>query len=394
MTLEAIDKEYVLQTYARNYINFVRGENATLFDATNKDYIDFTSGIGVVSVGHGNKRVAEVICNQVTNITHISNLFAIEPQAMCAQKIVELSGYDMACFFGNSGAEANEGAIKLARKYGEHKYNNKKYKIITLEHSFHGRTITTVKATGQKDMHKSDFAPYPDGFSFNAQLDEVYNAIDDETVAVMIELVQGEGGVTPFDKDAIQKLANFLKEKGLLLIIDEVQTGAFRTGEFLASNLYDIEPDIITLAKGIGGGIPIGVVMTKHKDLFAPGDHGSTFGGNYLSTRTALEVCTILEEQKESGLLDETRIHFNAKLKAFYEANKDIFTDSVGIGLMRGLRVKDGETLGKIIKNGSKHGVLVLKAGKNTLRFLPPLTISNDEIDAGFERLQDAIKDI
>lgn len=394
MSLEDLDKKYVLNTYARVYINFVRGENATLFDATNKDYIDFTSGIGVVSVGHGNKRVAEVIANQASNIMHISNLFAIEPQAMLAQKIVALSGYDMACFFGNSGAEANEGAIKLARKYGEKKFNNKKYKIITLENSFHGRTITTVKATGQKDMHKSDFAPYPDGFSFNAALNDVYNAIDDETIGVMIELVQGEGGVSPFHKEEITKLAKYLKEKGLLLIVDEVQTGAFRTGEFLASNLYDIEPDIITMAKGVGGGVPIGVVMTKHKDLFVPGDHGSTFGGNYLSTRTALEVCNILEEQKNSGLLDETLIHFNNKISNFYNAHKDIFLDSVGIGLMRGLRVKDNETLGKIIKSASDHGVLVLKAGKNTLRFLPPLTISNDEIDEGFKRLEDAMQTI
>lgn len=394
MTLEEIDKQFVLNTYARNYINFVRGENATLFDTTNKDYIDFTSGIGVVSVGHGNKRVAEVIAQQASNIMHISNLFEIEPQSMCAKKIVELSGYDMACFFGNSGAEANEGAIKLARKYGEKKFDNKRYKIITLEHSFHGRTITTVKATGQSSMHKSDFAPYPDGFSFNKQLEHVYDAIDNETVGVMIELVQGEGGVTPFDKEAVQKLASFLKEKGLLLIIDEVQTGGFRTGEFLASNLYDIEPDIITLAKGVGGGIPIGVVMTKHKDLFEPGDHGTTFGGNYLSSRTVLEVCSILEEQKNSGLLDETLIYFNEKIKEFYENNKDVFTDSVGIGLMRGLRVKDGETLGKIIQQGALTGVLVLKAGKNTLRFLPPLTISNDEIDEGFRRLDDALKNI
>ena len=394
MTLEEIDKNFVLQTYARNYINFVRGENATLFDATNKNYIDFTSGIGVVSVGHGNKRVAEVMCNQVNNITHISNLYAIEPQAMCAKKLVELSGYDMACFFGNSGAEANEGAIKLARKYGEKKFDNKKFKIITLEHSFHGRTITTVKATGQSAMHKSDFAPYPDGFSFNAQLDEVYNAIDNETVAVMIELVQGEGGVTPFDKEAVQKLCNHVQDKGLLFIVDEVQTGGFRTGEFLASNLFDITPDIVTLAKGVGGGIPIGVVMTTHKNLFEAGDHGSTFGGNYLSTRTALEVCTILEEYKESGLLDETLIYFNDALNQFATNHKDIFGDVVGLGLMRGIRVKDGDTLSKIITESANEGVLVLKAGKNTLRFLPPLTISTDEIDEGFRRLENALKNI
>jgi acetylornithine aminotransferase len=243
-------------------------------------------------------------------------------------------------------------------------------------------------------MHKSDFAPYPDGFSFNSAIEDVYSAIDNETVAVMIELVQGEGGVTPFPKEEIQKLCKYVQDKGLLFIVDEVQSGAFRTGEFLASNLYEITPDIITLAKGIGGGVPIGVVMTKHKDLFVAGDHGSTFGGNYLSTRTALEVCSILEEYKDSGLLDETLIYFESAIKKFKESHLEIFSDLVGLGLMRGLRVKDGETLGKIIKSAASEGVLVLKAGKNTLRFLPPLTISKDEIDEGFKRLHNAIENI
>ena len=394
MTLEQIDKQYVLNTYARNYVNFKSGKNATLYDETNQDYIDFTSGIGVVSVGHGNEQVADAISNQVKNITHISNLYEIEPQSLLAQKIVTLSGYDMGCFFGNSGAEANEGAIKIARKYGETKFNNKKFKIITLEHSFHGRTITTVKATGQKAMHKDDFAPYPDGFSFDAKINDIYNSIDDETVAVMIELIQGEGGVHPFEKSEIQKLANYLKQKDILLIVDEVQTGGYRTGEFLASNLYEIEPDIITMAKGIGGGVPIGIVMTKHKDLLVPGDHGSTFGGNFLSTRAALEVCTILENIKKDGSLDDTIKYFESKITQFYLTNKNIFDELVGIGLMRGLRVKDSQTLSQIINKSFENGLLVLKAGKNTLRFLPPLTITKDEIDMGFKRLEDAIKTV
>jgi acetylornithine aminotransferase len=188
----------------------------------------------------------------------------IEPQARLAKKINELTGFDVGVFFGNSGAEANEGAIKLARKYGEKKFANKKYKVLTLEHSFHGRTITTVKATGQASFHKSAFAPYPEGFSYTKEIADLYNTIDDETVAVMIELVQGEGGVKAFPKKDIQDLAKFLKEKEILLIIDEVQSGVFRSGEFLATSLYEIEPDIITLAKGLAGGVPIGAVVTKH----------------------------------------------------------------------------------------------------------------------------------
>ncbi len=394
MNLENLDKQYVLNTYARNYVNFKKGVNATLFDENDNNYIDFTSGIGVVSVGHGNKQVADVIAKQVQNITHISNLYEIEPQTKLAQKLVNSSGFDMACFFGNSGAEANEGAIKIARKYGEVNFDNKRYKIITLGHSFHGRTITTVIASGQKKMHTPNFAPYPEGFSYKHKLEELYESIDDETVAVMIELIQGEGGVQPFPKEDIQKLAKFLKQKDILLIVDEVQTGGYRTGEFLASNLYDIEPDIITLAKGIGGGVPIGVVMTKHKDILAPGDHGSTFGGNYLSTSASLEVCTILDELKESGKLDETIKYFEQKLKEFYDKNTHLFYREVGIGLMRGLRVNDEETLAKIVNSAFDKGVLLLKAGKITLRFLPPLTISNDEIDEGFKRLADAVEKI
>lgn len=391
--IEKIDKEYVLHTYARNYVNFKKGENSTLYDDENKDYIDFTSGIGVVSVGHGNERVAQKIFEQVSNLTHTSNLYAIEPQAFLAKKIKELSGYDIRAFFANSGAEANEAAIKIARTYGEQNFEKKRYKIITLENSFHGRTITTVKATGQSSFHQSKFAPYPDGFSFNA-IDDVYNAIDDETVAVMIELVQGEGGVYPFSKDKIEELAKFLKENKILLIIDEVQTGVYRTGEFLASNLYDIEPDIITLAKGLGGGVPIGAVLTTHKDIWTAGDHGSTFGGNYLVTSAALEVLDILENYKDSGKLDETIIYFTKKLDDLYEKNRDIFLAHVGLGLMRGLRVKDADTLANLIKMAFEEGVMVLKSGNNTLRFLPVLTIFKSEIDEGFERLQKAINKI
>ncbi len=394
MTLEEIDKEYVLNTYARNYVNFKKGVNATLYDENEKDYIDFTSGIGVVSVGHGNEQVADAICKQAKNITHISNLYAIEPQAKLGQLLTKLSGYDVATFFANSGAEANEGAIKIARKYGETKFDNKRYKVITLEHSFHGRTITTVKATGQKDMHKDDFAPYPDGFSFDKKINDIYESIDDETVAVMIELVQGEGGVQPFEKSEVQKLAKFLKENDILLIVDEVQTGCFRTGEFLASNLYEIKPDIITMAKGLGGGVPIGAVLTTHKDILKAGDHGSTFGGNFLCTVAALEVCNILEKYKNNGALDEAIIYFETKLEEFYSNNKNIFTQSVGLGLMRGLRVNDADTLATIIKKAFENGVLVLKAGKNTLRFLPPLTISKKEIDEGFKRLGKTVEKI
>jgi acetylornithine aminotransferase len=391
MTFEEMDKEYVLHTYNRNYINFKRGENAALFSEDGKDFIDFTSGIGVVSVGHGNGRVADAIYNQAQNITHVSNLFLIEPQAKLAKKIVELSGFDMAVFFGNSGAEANEGAIKIARKYGQNRFKNKRYKVLTLEYSFHGRTITTLKATGQESFHQNAFSPYPEGFSYKNQIKDIYSAIDDETIGVMLELVQGEGGVQAFDKKEIKELAAFLQKNDLLLIIDEVQTGVFRSGEFLACKLYDIEPDIITLAKGLAGGVPIGAVMTKHKDIFTYGDHGSTFGGNFLSTRAGLEVLDILENYHKDGSLKKGIDYFDDKLQQSAKKHPDLFLGKTGLGLMRGLQCKDSGTLSKIIKAAFDNGVLVLKAGRNTVRFLPPLTISKDEINEGFARFEKAL---
>ena len=394
MTLEELDKQYVLQTYNRNYTNFVKGEGSTLFAENGDDYIDFASGIAVNSVGHNNPVLVAALQNQVEKIIHISNLQVIEPQAKLAEQICKLSDYDGAIFFANSGAEANEGAIKIARKYGETKFDKKRYKVITLEHSFHGRTITTVKATGQESFHTPNFSPYPDGFSYVDGLDAVYEGIDDETVAVMIELVQGEGGVQPFEKAEIQKLAKHLKEKDVLLIVDEVQTGIYRTGKMLASNVYEIEPDIITLAKGLGGGVPIGAVLTKHKDVLVAGDHGSTFGGNYLSTTAGLAVLEVLHALDEQGKLTETLAYFTVKLKEILANYPNLFTEEVGLGLMRGLRAKDNDTMKAVLSKSMEKRLIVLPAGRNTVRFLPALTISKAEIDEGFKRFEEALNSI
>ncbi len=393
MTIEAIDKKYVLPTYGRSAVEFVSAKNATLRDSDNKKYIDFTSGIGVVSVGHANERVTQALCTQLAKITHISNLYYIAPQANAAQKVVQASGYDMQCFFGNSGAEANEGAIKIARKHGERNGEIKRYKIITLKHSFHGRTITTVKATGQEAMHNY-FGPFPDGFVYADTIDAIESLLDDHTAGVMIELIQGEGGVEPQNKAKVQALAKLLKEKEIPLIVDEVQTGAYRTGAFTASQLYEIEPEIITLAKGVGGGVPVGIVMTSLKNVLSAGDHGSTFGGNYLSATAVCEVVDILQELDAKGVLQETSDYFNKSLEKFYTNHQDTFTQKVGIGMMCGLRVKDAQTLTSILSKAQENGVMLLKAGRNTLRFLPPLTITKEEIDEGFQALNSAMSDL
>ena len=383
--------EYLLNTYARFNVAFVRGENATLWDSEDNDYIDFTSGIGVVSVGHANVRLANAICDQANRIIHISNLYRIPPQEKLAKMLIERSPLDEGgVFFCNSGAEANEAALKIARKYGEVEGEIKRYKVITLENSFHGRTISTLKATGQPKFHQY-FGPFPDGFEYAKNIEDIYNKIDEKTVAVMIELIQGEGGVNPFDIEEVQKLEKELKKRDILLIVDEVQTGIYRTGEFLASNLYGITPDIITLAKGLGGGVPIGAVLTNLTDVLKPGDHGSTFGGNYLSTRAGIEVLYILDEYYKSSQLKETIDYFDSKLLEIAKEFPNFFDKVSGYGLMKALKCHNAEIRDNVVKKAFEKRVLVLKAGERAVRFLPPLTITSSEIDEGFERMKDAI---
>lgn len=391
--LKQMDLDYVLHTYARDYTHFVKGSGARLLDEDGRDYIDFGSGIAVCSVGHGNERLAKAISEQAYNLIHTSNLYSIEPQARLAKRLVELSGYDMRVFFANSGAEANEGALKIARKFGEGLGESKRYQIITLDSSFHGRTISTLKATAQSKMHDY-FGPYPDGFVYAKDLAEIPHKISDITCAVLLELVQGEGGITPFKREEILALEKFLKQKNILLMVDEVQTGIYRSGELFASKKYGINPDVITTAKGLGGGVPIGAVMTTLKDIFVAGEHGSTFGGNFLSTRASLEVLEILEEEKNSGRLDKTIECFKAKLQNLQKNYPEIFIEEVGLGLMRGLRMRDLDSLEKLLKKAKQNRVLILKSGKNTARFLPPLTITLEEIEEGFKRLEKAIENL
>lgn len=391
--LKQMDLDYVLHTYARDYTHFVKGSGARLFDESGRDYIDFGSGIAVCSVGYGNERLAKAISEQAYNLIHTSNLYGIKPQARLAKRLVELSGYDMRVFFANSGAEANEGALKIARKFGEQLGGIKRYQIITLDSSFHGRTISTLKATAQSKMHDY-FGPYPDGFVYAKDLAEIPSKISDVTCAVLLELVQGEGGITPFKREEILHLEKFLKAKNILLMIDEVQTGIYRSGELFASQKYGINPDVITTAKGLGGGVPIGAVMTTLKDIFVPGEHGSTFGGNFLSTRAGLEILEILEEERSSGRLERTITYFKDKLQDLQKSYPEIFIEEVGLGLMRGLRMRDVESLEKFIKKAKENRVLILKSGKNTARFLPPLTITLEEMEEGFKRLEKAIGDL
>lgn len=384
------EDKYLLPLYNRLDVAFVKGKKAILYDEKNKDYIDFASGVGVNSLGYANKKIVKTIKEQAKNILHSSNIYHIKPQEKCAKKIVELSTYDMQCFFCNSGAEANESAIKLARKYGNISFPKAKYKIITIKNSFHGRTIATLKATAQEDKHKY-FGPYPDGFIYAEDINEAISLIDDYTVAVMLELIQGEGGIFMQDISQIKKLEKTLKEKKLLLIIDEIQTGVYRSGNFLISQYFKIKPDIITLAKGLATGIPIGVMMTSVKDIFTFGDHGSTFGGNHLSTTVSCKVLDILEKYSNSGTLQENIKFFDSYLLYFMNKYPNLFVQKNGHGFMQGLVLKDDTKLNELIKSSLKNGLLILKSGKNIIRFLPPLNITKKEMIKGFKRFENSI---
>ena len=385
------ETDCLLPLYNRLDISFVKGKRSILYDDKGKDYIDFSSGIGVNSLGYGNKKVVKTIKKQANKILHTSNIYHIKPQEECAKKIVKLSRYDMQCFFCNSGAEANESAIKLARKYGNIAFDKTKYKIITIKNSFHGRTIATLKATAQESKHKY-FGPYPDGFVYANNIKEAISLIDEDTVAVMIELIQGEGGVYMQDKAQVQELSKILEKNKLLLIVDEVQTGVYRSGNFLTCQYYEITPNIITLAKGLATGVPIGVMMTNLKDIFTKGDHGSTFGGNHLSTTVCNTVLNILEEYKNSGKFESNIEYFNKCIDHFIKKYPSLFLSKTGFGLMLGIKLKENINLDEIVKLSLKYRILVLKSGTNILRFLPPLNISKKEINIGFKRFEKALK--
>ena len=387
------EKSYLLPLYNRLDISFIKGKKSILYDEKLKDYVDFSSGIGVNSLGYCNKKVVKTIKKQANEILHTSNVYHIKSQEECAKKIVTLSTYDMQCFFCNSGAEANESAIKLARKYGNISFEKKKYKIITIRNSFHGRTIATLKATAQEEKHKY-FGPYPDGFIYAQNINEAIKMIDEDTVAVMLELIQGEGGIFMQDKKEVQRLSKELEKKKLLLIIDEVQTGVFRSGNFLMSQYYEITPNIITLAKGLATGIPIGVMMTNLKNIFIQGDHGSTFGGNHLSTTVSHTVLNILEEYKNKGKLESNIKYFNGYLDYFIKKYPSLFLRKTGFGLMLGITLKEKVNLDEIIQLSLKHRILLLKSGKNILRFLPPLNIRKKEIKIGFKRFEKVLKEL
>lgn len=384
MDFKEADK-YLFQNYGRFPYTFERGEGCYLYDENGKKYLDMLSGIAVNCLGYNHPKLSESVCDQVKKIIHISNLFYIKPQVEVAKILVENSFGDRV-FFCNSGAESNEAAIKLVRRYFYDKGLNK-YEIISFEGGFHGRTLGALTATAQPKYHEG-FYPLPEGFKYAKYNDiqSVKNLINEKTAAVFIELVQGEGGVNPADKEFVKELFNICKENNILFCIDEVQTGIGRTGKLFAYQNYDIEPDIITLAKGLGGGVPIGAVITKEEiaKSFIPGTHASTFGGNYLATVAAKVV---LEEVLSQGFLDKVRENGNylkEKLKEFRFNVK-------GLGLIIGMDLPESINAKDVVAKALENGLIVGTAGKNTLRFVPPLIIDKKDIDLALEILKNII---
>ncbi len=386
-----MEKEsFLINTYRRYPVRFVKGRGATLWDEAGKEYIDFLAGIGVCNVGHCHPKVVEAIKRQSEALLHTSNLFHIAPQEEVAERLYHLTG--MLSFFCNSGAEAVESAIKLARAYGKPKG---RYKIISAFNSFHGRTMGALSATAQA-KYQEKFLPLVPGFSYAIynDLEGFLSLADDETCAILLEPVQGEGGVYPAEEKFLRGIWEFCQEHDILLILDEVQTGLGRCGEMFCYENYHIKPHIMTLAKSLGGGVPIGAMLAVPEvaEAFSPGDHASTFGGNFLASSCALAVLDILEEEKLPQRAREYGKIFREKLEEL--RGKFSFIEEVrGIGLMLALQL-ERPLARQVVERGLEKGVVLNAIGEKILRFLPPLVITEEEMERGFKALEEAIEDV
>ena len=380
--IKSLTGQYVMNTYGRFPVAIDHGEGARLYDPEGREYIDFTSGIGVTDLGYGYQPWVDAIAAQAKRLGHVSNLFYTEPAAKLAETLCKRTG-ESCVFFANGGGEANEGMIKLARKYSFDKYGKGRATIITLNNSFHGRTITTLMATGQEVFHNY-FFPFTEGFRYADanSLESLEAAAGDDVCAVMVELVQGEGGVLPLDKEYVKAVAALCAEHDWLLLVDEVQSGVGRTGSLFCFQQYGILPDVVSFAKGIAGGLPMSGIMANEKcrNVRGPGTHAPTFGANPVCAAAGL----VVQETLSDAFLEEVKAK-GAYLREGIEAlNLPCFGQTRGLGLMIGIAVKEGYNKSEIANKLIANGLLVLTAGPG-MRLLPPLVITKEEMDKGLE---------
>jgi acetylornithine/N-succinyldiaminopimelate aminotransferase len=383
-------KKYLMQNYAQLPLVIARGEGVRVWDDQGKCYLDFVGGIAVNSVGHCHPRVVTAIRQQSEQLIHCSNLYWFEPPVVLARELTALSGLDRV-FFCNSGAEANEAAIKLARKYASEQCNKENPEIIAFTKSFHGRTLGTLAATGQEKFSRG-FTPLPEGFRhvpFNDVV-ELKKAVGSQTAAIMVEPLQGEGGVYPASQEMMETLLELRDEQGILLIFDEVQCGLGRTGKAFAYEHYGVRPDILTLAKALGGGLPIGATLAREgvAQLFQPGTHGTTFGGNPVACAAARAVLQVLEDEGLVEQAAETGNYMKTSLEALQK--KYPFIKEVrGMGLLLGMELdRPGQEMVALCQ---EQGLLINCTAERVLRFMPPLITSREEVDEAMGILDDAL---
>ena len=385
----AIEQKYYAQTVRRQPVVIVKGEGTRVWDADGKEYLDFVAGWAVDNLGHCHPVITQAIVEQAGTLLQTSNQFFTVPQLQLAELLVENSCLDRV-FFGNSGAEANEGALKLAKRYGK-LHRDGAYEVITAFNSFHGRTATTVAATGQPHYQEA-FLPLQPGFvhvDFN-DVEAIMNATTDQTAAVMLEPVQGEGGVNIPDDDYLVRVRQWSDQNNLLLILDEVQTGLGRLGSLFGYQEYNVEPDVMTLAKGLGYGVPIGAFMSKEAAMaLVPGDHGSTFGGNALTTAAAYAGTKFLIDNDIPAHVKDMETHLMDRLNGL-KARFSFITDVRGKGLLTAMEF-DGDISGQVLTNANEAGILLNGVRPNAVRFMPPLTVTAEEIDEAVGRLENAL---
>ena len=384
---------HVMAIYARQEVNFVRGEGVYLFDESGNRYIDLVAGIAVCALGHAHPRITRAIADQAATLVHCSNLYYYEPAGTLADRLAELSGFDTV-FFCNSGTEANEAAIKLARKLAWRKGEKERTTILAANGSFHGRTFGALAAT-DNPAYKEGYEPLPGGFAFTPfnDVEALSAAIDDRTAAFLVEPVQGESGVIPATPEFLAAARDFCTQRGALLIFDEIQCGMGRLGRLFANQLYEVQPDLFTLAKALANGLPIGALVARGDaaTAFKPGDHGTTFGGSPVPAAAALEHLAIRDVLDLDAHVETVGALLRNDLRALAHQWPDVFEPPRGHGLMLGLPVREPHRAADFVPRGLDFGVVLNAAGRNTLRFVPPLIISPDEVREAMQRLRSTI---